>query len=51
MDVKATIEGGFSILSELARLLPSFNGALAFGAFCLIAAYLLARSSIGKRAR
>ncbi len=51
MDVKAAIDGGFSILSELARLLPSFNGALAFGAFCLVAAYFLARSSIGKRAR
>ena len=51
MDVKAAIDGGFTVLSDVGRLLPSFNGALAFGAVCLISAYLLARSSIGKRAR
>ena len=51
MDVKAAIDGGFSLFADLARLLPSINGALAFGMACIVAAYFLARSSIGKRAR
>ncbi len=51
MDVKAAVDGGLAALSDLMKLLPSFNGALIFGAVCILAAYFLARSSLGKRAR
>ncbi len=51
MDVKAAVDGGLTILSELTKMLPGFNGALLFGGFCIVAAYFFARSKIGERAR
>ncbi len=51
MDVKAAVDGGFALFSDLARMLPGLNGALAFAAVCIVAAFALTKSSIGKRAR
>ena len=51
MDIKAAVDGSFALFSELGRMLPGANGALAFSAACILAAFLLWRSPIGKRAR
>ena len=51
MDVKAAVDGGLTVVSDLTKMLPSFNGAFLFGLACIAAVYFFARSKIGERAR
>ena len=51
MDVKAAVDGGLTVVSDLTKMLPSFNGAFLFGLACIAAVYFFARTKIGERAR
>ena len=51
MDVKAAVDGGLTVFSDLTKLMPSINGALWFAAACIVGVYFFARSNVGLRAR
>ena len=51
MDVKAAVDGGLTVLSDLTKLMPNMNGALWFAGACIIGVYFFARSKVGLRAR
>jgi hypothetical protein len=51
MDVKAAVDGGLTVLSDLTKLMPSLNGAFWFAIACIAGVFVFARSRIGLRAR